>query len=92
MATANFNMRLDQDLKERAFSIIESYGLTPAQAIKLFLNQIAETKAVPISLDYQQSHFNFDLDRMKKMINSETVAMPAEIKDAEKIREWLING
>lgn len=49
----NFNIRMDESLKERAFPIIESYGLTPAQAVKLFLNQIADTQALPLSLAYK---------------------------------------
>ena len=53
MTTSNYNIRLDKDLKDRAFSVLESYGLTPSQAIKLFLNQVAETNTVPLSFDYQ---------------------------------------
>lgn len=53
MTTTNYNVRLDQDLKDRAFSVIESYGLTPSQAIRLFLNQVADTNTVPLSFDYQ---------------------------------------
>lgn len=53
MTTTNYNMRIDKDLKEKAFSVFESYGLTPSQAIKLFLNQVADTKKVPLSFDYQ---------------------------------------
>lgn len=53
MTTTNYNMRIDKDLKEKAFSVFESYGLTPSQAIKLFLNQVADTKTVPLSFDYQ---------------------------------------
>lgn len=34
MSTTNFNIRMDEKLKEEAFPIIESYGLTLAQAVK----------------------------------------------------------
>ena len=53
MATTNYNIRLDEALKDRAFSVIESYGLTPAQAIKLFLHQVAETNSIPLEFSYQ---------------------------------------
>ncbi|MGP9599815.1 type II toxin-antitoxin system RelB/DinJ family antitoxin [Psychrobacter sp. AOP42-A1-21] len=43
MSTTNYNIRLDQELKDKAFSVLEGYGLTPSQAIKLFLHQVAET-------------------------------------------------
>lgn len=30
MTTANYNIRLEQELKDKALSVFESYGLTPA--------------------------------------------------------------
>ncbi|ALF60930.1 type II toxin-antitoxin system RelB/DinJ family antitoxin [Psychrobacter urativorans] len=53
MTTTNYNIRLEQELKDSAFSVFESYGLTPSQAIKLFLTQVAQTNTVPLSFDYQ---------------------------------------
>ena len=53
MSTTNYNIRLDKELKDKAFSVLEGYGLTPSQAIKLFLHQVAETNSVPLSFDYQ---------------------------------------
>ena len=59
MSSINFNVRMDKNLKERAFPIIESYGLTPAQAIKLFLNQIADTRTIPLSFTHHaKSEYN----------------------------------
>ena len=52
MSSINFNIRMDESLKERAFPIIESYGLTPAQAVKLFFNQIANTRSISLSFNY----------------------------------------
>ena len=54
MTTTNNNIRLDQELKENAFAVFESYGLTPSQAIKLFLTQVAQTNQVPLSFEYQK--------------------------------------
>ena len=54
MKTTNYNIRLDQELKENAFAVFESYGLTPSQAIKLFLTQVAQTNQVPLSFEYQK--------------------------------------
>jgi RHH-type transcriptional regulator, rel operon repressor / antitoxin RelB len=71
MSATNYNVRLDQDLKDRAFAVIESYGLTPPQAIRLFLNQIADTNTVPLSFDYQSK------------INAQTIAAIAEIADGK---------
>jgi RHH-type rel operon transcriptional repressor/antitoxin RelB len=53
MTTENYNIRLEQELKNRAFAVIESFGLSPAQAIRLFLKQTAETNIIPLTFDYQ---------------------------------------
>ena len=71
MSTTNYNVRLDQDLKDRAFAVIESYGLTPPQAIRLFLNQIADTNTVPLSFDYQPK------------LNAQTIAAMAEVANGK---------
>ena len=45
MTTTNYNIRLEQELRDRAFAVFERYGLAPSQAIKLFLNQVADTQS-----------------------------------------------
>ncbi|WP_019674150.1 type II toxin-antitoxin system RelB/DinJ family antitoxin [Psychrobacter lutiphocae] len=52
MGHSNFNMRLDDDLKASAYPVLEQYGLTPTQAVRMFLNEIAQTKKIPLSLDW----------------------------------------
>lgn len=54
MATTNFNLRLEQELRDRAFLVFERYGLSASQAFKLFLNQVAETNKIPLSFDYAE--------------------------------------
>ncbi|MBR1376090.1 MAG: type II toxin-antitoxin system RelB/DinJ family antitoxin [Cardiobacteriaceae bacterium] len=53
MPSITFSIRLDSELKKQSFEMIESYGLTPAQAIKMFLTQIVQTQSIPLSLNYQ---------------------------------------
>lgn len=55
MATTNFNLRLEQDLRDKAFPVFERYGLSASQALKLFLTQVAETNKIPLSFDYAES-------------------------------------
>ena len=52
MSAVNFNMRLEEDLRNDANHIFEEYGLTMPQAFKLFLNQVVKTRAVPLAFDY----------------------------------------
>lgn len=48
----NFNVRLDNDLRGRAYPVLEQYGLTPSQAVRMFFNQIAQTGKIPLSFDW----------------------------------------
>ncbi|SUO96694.1 type II toxin-antitoxin system RelB/DinJ family antitoxin [Suttonella ornithocola] len=60
MGSSNLNVRLDDDLREEATQVLAGYGLSPTQAIKLFFNQVAATRKVPLSFDFQ-SEKNFTL-------------------------------
>ena len=52
MTTTSYTIRIDQDLRERAFAVLDRYGLSPAQAFKLFLKQIADTQSIPLTFDH----------------------------------------
>lgn len=49
---ANINIRVDDTLKAQSFAVIKDFGLTPSQAVQLFLTQIAKTGKIPLSFDY----------------------------------------
>ncbi|WP_031274764.1 MULTISPECIES: type II toxin-antitoxin system RelB/DinJ family antitoxin [Pelistega] len=49
--STNFNLRLDDQLKNKSFSVIESFGLTPSQFIRLVLKQVADTESLPLSFE-----------------------------------------
>lgn len=48
---SQFSLKLDDKLKKQSFAVIESFGLTPSQAIRLILKQIADTGSLPISFE-----------------------------------------
>ncbi len=50
----NFNLRLDKQLRDEANAVLAGYGMTTAQAIRLFLTNIAHTKTIPLSFEYQR--------------------------------------
>lgn len=54
MTAINYNISIDERLRDQAFPVLETYGLTASQAFRLFLNQIAKTKAIPISFDWEK--------------------------------------
>ncbi|PID63898.1 MAG: type II toxin-antitoxin system antitoxin, RelB/DinJ family [Gammaproteobacteria bacterium] len=100
---ASFSFRLNDNIKSQSFSIIEKYGLTPSQAINLFLTQIATTQKIPVDLNYlsagnQSSEhvpdepvFNYDLERMKDRVeNQEFVTVPDwATKSGKSFKQWL---
>ena len=49
--TTNFNLRLDENLKAQAFGVIESFGMTPSQFMRLILKQVADTGSLPLSFE-----------------------------------------
>lgn len=72
MAT-EYRLEIDDELHQRVFSVLQSYGLAPVQAINLFLNQIAVTKSIaPLITDGGEE--------VVKMPNSVTLMA---IKEAE---------
>ena len=58
MTTTNFNLRLDKDLRDRAFEVFDNYGVSASQAFKLFLTQVAETNTIPLSFSYKAKEPN----------------------------------
>lgn len=40
-------INIDDSLYNQAFPILENHGLTAAQAVRLFFNQIVKTKTIP---------------------------------------------
>ena len=71
VANTSFNLRLDKELKEQSFAVIERYGLTPTQAIKLFLKQVADRKILPLSFNYQADEPNEETKQaMQELIDN----------------------
>lgn len=49
--STNFNLRLDEQLKQQSFSVIEGFGMTPSQFMRLILKQVADTGSLPLSFE-----------------------------------------
>lgn len=48
-----FSFRMNSQIKQKAFEVIRNYGLTPSQVLNMLLIEIATTKTIPLSLNYQ---------------------------------------
>lgn len=99
MTAVNFNMRLDSELKEQATVVLENYGLSVPQALKLFLNQVVKTNSVPLTFDWGKNAttepvFNYDLVRMQSKMQglenpNERLLHGIEIPNAESPEQLL---
>lgn len=52
MQNSSFSLRMPEDIKTKAFEVIKKYGLTPSQAINMFMAEIANTNSIPLNLNY----------------------------------------
>jgi addiction module RelB/DinJ family antitoxin len=99
--TANSNqsdfiqIRLDSKTKKAATSILDKLGLSPSQAIKIFLNQVIITRAIPFSIglpedyveelsDEQSVEVGLALDQIK---HGEFVDI--DMSDRQKVKKYL---
>ena len=48
--SVSYQLRLSDDEKTAAFSVFRELGITPAQAVRLFLRQVVETRSIPFQI------------------------------------------
>lgn len=82
----SYTFRLDNELKTQAFSVFKSYGVNPAQAIKMFLRQVVETNSIPVKLDYQPNAAT--LAAIAELERGEGRVL--EIREGESISEAML--
>ncbi len=92
MTTANFNIRIDSELKASTNEVLKSYGLTLTQAVKLFFNEISQTKQVPLSFNYHaetpnQTTLQAMEDFLKEHDNLESVSLEQALADMRQLAE-----
>lgn len=49
-------VRLDSKTKKAATNILDKLGMTPSQAIKLFLTKVVMTKSIPFTLELSSEY------------------------------------
>ncbi len=49
--TAVYQLRLDEQEKQQAFAVLAELGISPAQAIRIFLRQVVATRSIPFSIE-----------------------------------------
>ena len=68
MSTEPTSLRLDTEAKKAAYAVFKEVGLKPAQAVNLFLRQVALQKGLPFPVSIP---------------NADTLAAMAELKEDE---------
>lgn len=58
--TATLQIKLDPQFKQDASDLFSSMGLTTADAVKLFLKQSLNRKAIPFNIEPSQEYFTTD--------------------------------
>lgn len=58
MTTSNLNIRIDDELKNQAKVILDGYGISPSQAVKMLFLELVATRKFPLSLSYQADYPN----------------------------------
>jgi len=66
MATEPPNLRLDADAKQKAYAIFEKVGLKPAQAMNLFLRQVALHGGLPFEIKVPNAETRAAMEELKK--------------------------
>jgi addiction module RelB/DinJ family antitoxin len=51
--STTYQIRIEDDLRNESFELFRRLGLTPAQAIKMFLRQAVNTQSLPIPMSYK---------------------------------------
>ncbi|MDB6069777.1 MAG: addiction module antitoxin, RelB/DinJ family [Verrucomicrobiales bacterium] len=80
MATRNIQLRLDENLKQSAESVLGELGLDLPSALRLFLKKVVKTKSIPfrISVDDDLAD-NFTAVQIRELLASRN-----EISDPSK--------
>lgn len=77
---ANLNIRIDESIKQQAFSAFDNLGISPSDAIRAFLAYVAETGKMPLK---------------QIIVSDEDAELYAVIKqrlnEPEKIRETTLD-
>ncbi|MDR0987599.1 MAG: type II toxin-antitoxin system RelB/DinJ family antitoxin [Ruminococcus sp.] len=99
MATANLNIRIDSDVKEKAAALFSELGLTMTAAVEMFLRQSIEEKKIPFKPEAEKT-LDERLSEAIEKRNTPVIALPTDKNghiyiDKDKypdLYDWAVNG
>lgn len=68
---STYQLRLDEDLKQQAFSVFHDLGMTPAEGMRIFLTMVVKTQSIPFPIEHKP--------------NQETIQVIEEAKRGENL-------
>lgn len=67
--TAQVNIRVDEDLKQKAESALDDMGLTMTTAITVFLKKVARERRIPFEISAEPFYSEANMRYLKKIID-----------------------
>ena len=67
MSTVNFNMRVEKELKDETSQIFENYGMTTAQAVRMFWSMLPKRRKFRCRLIIKQMIWYSVLRRYRRL-------------------------
>lgn len=74
-------VRLDSKTKKKATNILDQLGMTPSQAIKLFLTKVIMTKSIPFTIEIPNDY----VEQLSDELSAEVGVALEQIKNGEYV-------
>lgn len=69
---STYQIRIDATTKRESFEVFRDLGMTPAEGIRVFLRQVANTRSIPFSIHSPNKITRDVLDKAKNNIDTHT--------------------
>lgn len=69
---ATYQIRIDETTKKESFSVFHELGITPAEGIRVFLRQVANTHSIPFSIHLPNEKTRKVLDSARSGVDVHT--------------------
>lgn len=77
--TAMLHVRIDGDLKAAATDVLLDYGLTPSDAVRIFLTRVVAEKGMPAGLTTDKAAYDaWFRDKVLEAMNDDRPRVPHE--------------
>ncbi len=81
--TKMIHVRVDDDLREEASAVLESFGMSMSDAVRIFLHRVAATQSFPLELKVPNEETKAALEEARAMRQARKArfATPDELFD-----------